>query len=266
MFKRKLGIAMLLASAIATGAPASALADDLATIRQNHKIRVAVDLGLPPFGMTDDKMAPTGSDVEAAQLLAKDLGVELEIVPATGANRVPFLLTNKVDAIMSSLSVTEDRKKVIDFSIPYGIIQVGIAAPAGMAIAKVADLSGKSVAVSRGTGADQDATKTAKTVSDMTVVRYDDDATLITAVASGQQDIVCTAPAQVADINKRAPGKTMTMKIVLRQNGYAVGLRKHQDELKAWLDDWITANLANGKLRDIYQHYHGVALPADMPK
>jgi polar amino acid transport system substrate-binding protein len=255
-----------MASAVAIGGVSPARADDLATIRQSHKIRVAIDLGLPPFGMTDDKMAPTGSDVEAAQLLAKDLGVELQIVPATGANRVPFLLTNKVDVIMSSLSVTEDRKKVIDFSIPYGIIQVGIAAPAALTIEKPTDLSGKSVALSRGTGADQDATRTAKTVPDMTVVRYDDDATLITAIASGQQDIVCTAPAQLTDINKRAPGKDMTMKIVLRQNGYAVGLRKNQQELKSWLDDWVMSNLANGKLRDNYQRYHGVALPAEMPK
>src|SRR5947199_6911263 len=69
------------------GMPASA--DTLDQIRQAKKVRIAVDLAIPPFGMTDDKMQPIGSDVDLARLLAKDLGVELEIVPTTGPARIP---------------------------------------------------------------------------------------------------------------------------------------------------------------------------------
>ena len=58
----------------------SAHADTLDDIKKAGKIRIAIDLAIPPFGMTDDKMQPTGSDVDLARLLAKDLGVELEIV------------------------------------------------------------------------------------------------------------------------------------------------------------------------------------------
>src|SRR5258707_15097092 len=79
----------------------------------------AIDLGVPPFGMTDDKMQPTGSDVDLARLLAKDMGVELEIVTATGPTRIPMLQTNKADIVVSTLSITPDRAKVIDFSVPY---------------------------------------------------------------------------------------------------------------------------------------------------
>ena len=252
--------------ALGISAADAARADDLAAIKAAKKIRVAIDLGLPPYGMPDDKMLPTGSDVEAARLLAADLGVDIEIVPSVAANRVPFLLTNKVDVILSSLSVTEERRKVIEFSKPYGTIQIGIAAPKSTKIEKLEDLAGKPVGVSRGTGADQDATKISKTIAGMTVVRFEDDATVITAVASGQQDIVCTAPAQLTEINKRSPGRLLEMKIIVRQNGYAVGLRKDQPELKAWLDAWVTTNLANNKLREIYQRYHGIPLPADMPQ
>ena len=69
-----------------------AAADTLQTIRDRGRILVAIDISHPPYGMLDDKAQETGSDVETAKLLAKDLGVKLEIVPVSGANRVPFLL------------------------------------------------------------------------------------------------------------------------------------------------------------------------------
>ena len=62
-------------------------ADALDDIKKAGKIRIAIDLGVPPYGMTDDKLQPTGLDVETARLLAKDWGLEFEHVPTTG--RVP---------------------------------------------------------------------------------------------------------------------------------------------------------------------------------
>src|ERR1044072_1559229 len=70
-------------------------ADTLDEIKKAGKIRIAIDTAIPPFGMTDDKMQPTGSDVDLARLLAKDLGVQLEIVTTTGPSRIPMLQTNK---------------------------------------------------------------------------------------------------------------------------------------------------------------------------
>ena len=83
------------------------------------KIRIATDLAIPPSGMIDAAMKPTGSDVETAQLLAKDWGLELEFVQTTGATRIPNVQTNKADIIISTLSVTPERAKVIDFTKPY---------------------------------------------------------------------------------------------------------------------------------------------------
>ena len=85
----------------AVAAMASAHADLLDDIKSAKKIRIAIDLGVPPYGMTDRQMNPTGSDVETARLLARDLGVELEIVQTTGANRIPFLQTGKADIVVS---------------------------------------------------------------------------------------------------------------------------------------------------------------------
>ena len=103
--------------------------------------------------MLDAQAKETGSDVETARLLAEDMGIPAEIVPVSGANRVPFLLSRKVDMVIASFSITADRKKVIAYSEPYGVIPVVISAPKSAAIKTAADLAGKSIAVARGTTA-----------------------------------------------------------------------------------------------------------------
>lgn len=263
-WKRLAIIALLVLGA--WGSAGAALADTLADIKARGKLLVAIDIGLPPFGMVDDKMQPTGSDVEAARLLAAHLGVPLEIVPATGPSRIPFLLTGKVDAVMSSFSITEERKKVIAFSAPYGIIQIICAAPKSVAIASPADLAGKTIAVTRGTGSDMDATKLAKADPKISMARFEDDATLITALATGQQDIMIAAPAQMNEANRKSPQRQLEPKFTVRTNGYAVGLRKDDDAFRKVVNAWIAADLDNGKLRKVYTQYFGVDLPNDMAK
>ena len=102
--------------------PASA--DVLDDIMKAKKIRISTDLAIPPSGMMDSTMKPTGSDVEVAQLLAKDWGLELEFIQTTGATRIPNVLTGKADIIISTLSVTPDRAKVIDFTKRYATLQL----------------------------------------------------------------------------------------------------------------------------------------------
>src|SRR5260370_21947713 len=93
-------------------------ADGVDEIQKAKKIRIAMDLGVAPYGMTDDKMQPAGSDVDTARALAKDLGLEFEHVSTTGASRIPSLQTGKADLVISTLSITPERAKVIDFPVP----------------------------------------------------------------------------------------------------------------------------------------------------
>ena len=122
-----LGIAV--AAVAAMGVVHTASADALDDIKKAGKIRIAIDLGVPPYGMTDDKMQPTGSDVATAKALAKDWGLEFELVPTTGATRIPSLQTGKADLVISTLSITPERAKVIDFSKGYAVLRTVIAAP-----------------------------------------------------------------------------------------------------------------------------------------
>ncbi|HMA09217.1 MAG TPA: transporter substrate-binding domain-containing protein [Ramlibacter sp.] len=254
----------LVASCLAVVALA-AHADLLDDIMKAKKIRISTDVAIPPAGMMDANMKPTGSDVETAQLLAKDWGLELEFIPTTGATRIPNVNTGKADIIISTLSVTPDRAKVIDFSKPYAVLQSVVGAPKTTVIKDWADLKGKSVTVTRGTTQDTELSAMAKDRG-FTVVRYDDDATMVTAGATGQAEMVATSVALVNAISNKNPQKPWEPKFVIRNFDLAIGIKQGEPRLLAKLDEWVVTNLKNGKLNAIYKKFYGADLPAAMTK
>ncbi|SEO63431.1 polar amino acid transport system substrate-binding protein [Rhodospirillales bacterium URHD0017] len=241
------------------GLAQAANADALDDIKKSGKIRIAVDLGVPPYGMTDDKMQPTGSDIETAKLLAADWGLQFEHVPTTGAARIPSLQTGKADLVISTLSITPERAKVIDFSKGYAVLRTVIAAPKNIALKSMADLDGKTVGTVRGTTHDTQLTKEGP--KGMKLVRYEDDATEAQAFLSGQVDIFSTAELLVAPIDKKNPARQVEVKFVLDTFKLAVGVKKDEKRLLEEVDKWIATNLKNGKLDAIYKKYHGNGLP-----
>jgi polar amino acid transport system substrate-binding protein len=241
------------------GLAQAANADALDDIKKSGKIRIAVDLGVPPYGMTDDKMQPTGSDIETAKLLAADWGLQFEHVPTTGAARIPSLQTGKADLVISTLSITPERAKVIDFSKGYAVLRTVIAAPKSITLKSMADLDGKTVGTVRGTTHDTQLTKEGP--KGMKLVRYEDDATEAQAFLSGQVDIFSTAELLVAPIDKKNPARQVEVKFVLDTFKLAVGVKKDEKRLLEEVDKWIATNLKNGKLDAIYKKYHGNGLP-----
>jgi len=241
------------------GLAQAANADALDDIKKSGKIRIAVDLGVPPYGMTDDKMQPTGSDIETAKLLAADWGLQFEHVPTTGAARIPALQTGKADLVISTLSITPERAKVIDFSKGYAVLRTVIAAPKNITLKSMADLDGKTVGTVRGTTHDTQLTKEGP--KGMKLVRYEDDATEAQAFLSGQVDIFSTAELLVAPIDKKNPARQVEVKFVLDTFKLAIGVKKDEKRLLEEVDKWIATNLKNGKLDAIYKKYHGNGLP-----
>ena len=102
---------------------ASALASPLAAqtpeeIKAKGSITVGMLVDFPPFGVMNAENKPDGYDADVAKLLAKDLGVELVILPVTGPNRIPYLLSGQVDALVASLGITPERAERVAFSDP----------------------------------------------------------------------------------------------------------------------------------------------------
>lgn len=261
---RRTWLQAALACTLAGVAWAPAHADALDSIARSGVLRISIDPAAPPYSAKDARLAFAGSEVEVAELLAKDLGFKLEIVPTNPASRIPYVLTDKTDLVISTLSITPEREKVIDFSVPYSGIQVIVGAPRATQLVRMDDLVGRKVAVVRGSTNDTELTKVAKPGTE--VVRFDDDATAITAVLSGQAEFYCTAPALLAPVNQRRPELAMEPKLVVKTNLTGIGIRKNETRLKARVDDWVRENLRNGKLNAIYRKHHNADLSPEVAR
>ncbi|VVE26804.1 amino acid ABC transporter [Pandoraea pneumonica] len=251
-------------AAVVLGAMAhAALADQLDDIKKAGKIRVAIAMGTPLFSFADANLQPAGSDVDTAKLLAQDLGVKLDIVSVTNAARVPTLQANRADVVVADLSITPERAQVIDFSVPYAVISIIVGAPKSMNIKTYDDLNGKRVGLTRATVNDTLTTQNAKGAQ---IVRYEDDATLITSMVTGQVDIFSSTPSNLGEMAKRAPEKNLELKFTQKDFDLGIALNKNQPRLKEWINEWVKTNLKNGKLNAIYKKYHGRDLPDSVTK
>lgn len=253
---------LCVASLLGAGATA-ARADVLDNIMKAKTIRISTDLGIPPAGMMGPNLEPIGADVEVGKLLAKDWGLKYELIQTTGATRIPNLQTDKADIVVSTLSVTPARAEVIDFSKPYAVLQSIVAGYNDQPVTSLETLKGRTVSVTRGTTQDTELTPQASKYG-FTVARYDDDATLVTAAVSGQAKMVATSQSLVAQIDKKIGKDNFKPLFVLRNFDLAIGVKKGETKLLAKVNEWVDANIKNGKLNAIYKKYYGSELPENM--
>lgn len=115
------------ASASASSASASsAVYRTLDEIKASGTIRIGVFSDKNPFGYVDENGEYAGYDVELANRLVEDLGVNVEYVSTEAANRVEYLETGKVDVILANFTVTEERAQKVDFCLPYMNVALGV--------------------------------------------------------------------------------------------------------------------------------------------
>jgi polar amino acid transport system substrate-binding protein len=250
--------ALALSTLLATWAPAVS-AQTADEIKKKGTITVGMLVDFPPYGTVDASNNPDGYDADVARLLAKDLGVKLNLVPVTGPNRIPFLLTNKVDVLVASLAVTPERAKQVQFSRPYSAATIVLYGAKKTAIKAPADLKGIRVAVAR--ASTQDTALTAIAPEGTEIRRFDDDASAMQALLSGQVDAIGCSTTVAAQIAKRA-GDAYESKLVLKQQFMAVAMRQGQAELLKTVDAFVAKNTANGELGKLYKKWLQSDLPA----
>jgi polar amino acid transport system substrate-binding protein len=241
-------------------APLAARADALADVRKASLVRIAVPQDFPPFGSVGKDLKPVGYDIDVANLIAKALGVKVEIVPVDSGNRIPFLQTKKVDMVISSLGKNPDREKVIDFSAAYAPFFSGAFAPADMKIAGVADLAGKSVGVTRGALEDLELSKTAPPTAD--IKRFENNNATISAYLAGQVQVLVSGNVVAAAIAERGGPRKPESKFVIKESPCYVGINKGEPALQAWLNDFIAAAKKSGELNAISMKWLHAPLPA----
>jgi polar amino acid transport system substrate-binding protein len=250
--------ALLVASCIGLSA-SPVKADGLDSIMAAKVIKVAVPQDFAPFGSAGLDLKPQGYDIDMANLIGKALGVKVEIIPVTSANRIPYLQTHKADIVISSLGKNAEREKVIDFSIAYAPFFSAVYASKDMAISKLADLSGKTIGAARGTIEEQELSKTAP--ADTTIKRFEDNNATISAFVSGQIDIVATGNTVAAVIAARNPDRPPVMKFLIKDSPCYVGLNKDEPKLLAKINEIITKAKADGEIAALSMKWLKQPLP-----
>jgi polar amino acid transport system substrate-binding protein len=254
---RKLSVFALATIAIALIAP-PAHANKLKEILDRGVVRIAVLLDLPPYGFSDQNQKPAGLDIDLANILAKDLKVKLKMQQITGINRIPYLLTDKVDLIIACFGATPTRARQVAFSSPYASLYLGVFGPKDLPVKSAADLGTYSVGAPRGTTQDIGVTELAKKYApNAKIVRFDDEATTIAAQLSGQVDMFATANFTFTEIAKRNPQANLAPKFVIRVSSCHIGLRQGEPDLLRWVDTFIFHQRVTGTLNDLHQKWMG---------
>ena len=257
---KKLLIALAGAACLFTQITA-AKADQLQDIEKRGVIRIAVPQDFPPFGSVGTDLQPQGYDIDMARSLASQMKLKLQLVPVTSANRVPYLQTDKVDLVISSLGKNAEREKVIDFSRAYAPFFLGVFGPKGAEIKEAAALSGKTIGVTR--GAVEDMVLTGIAPKDAKIIRYEDNNTTLSAYLSGQVQYVATGNLVVAAIARQNPAKAPVPSFMLKDSPCVIGLKKNEPALKAKVDALIEQGIKDGTLNALSQQWLKAPLPAD---
>jgi polar amino acid transport system substrate-binding protein len=235
-----------------------ATAQTVESIKSAGTVKIGMLVDFPPFGIMNESNQPDGYDADVAKLLAKEWGVEVQIVPVTGPNRIPYLQSNQVDLLVASLGITEERAKSVDFSKPYAGISIGVFGAEDVDVSKPEDLSGKTIGVARASTQDTAVTKIAP--QDATIQRFDDDATAVQALLSGQVELIGVSNVVAAQIEQAAPGR-FNQKLELSQQVQGIAVRKGSTELLEAVNAFIEKVKADGQLSAIHEKWLGTPLP-----
>ena len=236
-------------SAAASSEAASAAATELTTVEAG-KLTMATNAAFPPYEMTTDAGEFEGIDIETAQAIADKLGLELQIDDMDFDAALLSVQQGKADIVMAGVTVTDERKAVMDFSDSYATGIQSIIVPEGSDIASPDDLVGKKIGTQRGTTG---YIYCSDDFGDESVVAYDDGLTAVQALNNGQVDAVVIDNAPAKEFVAANPGLVI-LDTSYAEEDYAIGVAKGSS-----LKDAVNAALeelkADGTLQSIVDKY-----------
>lgn len=245
----------LLVSACSTGGGGQT-ESTLDKVIKAGKVRVGFLADYAPWGSRNAQGEYEGYDVDIAHALGEALGVEVELIPVEAPNRVPAIVTDKVDVIIGSFTPTDERAKTIAFTIPYASAQsVTMAWADDDSINTYSDLAGKKVGVPRG---NTNETNTAKFVPEAELVRFDTLADVYAALQTKKIDaLVEDSPFVYYQVMEnpqfKVAGEPFGPKGLL-----SFGLKRGDPDWLAYLNNFLTNLRSTGQNAELYEKWFGV--------
>ena len=237
-------------SAAASSEAASAAATELTTVEAG-KLTMATNAAFPPYEMTTDAGEFEGIDIETAQAIADKLGLELQIDDMDFDAALLSVQQGKADIVMAGVTVTDERKAVMDFSDSYATGIQSIVVPEGSDIASPDDLAGKKIGTQRGTTG---YIYCSDDFGDENVVAYDDGLTAVQALNNGQVDAVVIDNAPAKEFVAANPGLQI-LETSYAEEDYAIGMAKGNTALEDAVNAALEELKADGTLQSIVDKY-----------
>ena len=250
--------------AILTFAIVGAKADKLDDIIASGELKCGVMLDVPPVGMRNNNNEPIGYDVEFCKDMAAALDVKPIFVETPGPDRIPAILSGRVDVGIASATASLERAKSVAFSIPYQIWDLGVAVSANSSISSYDDLKNKKVGTVRSTSGEAAVLDELKSRGN-TVISYNSNAEQFLALKQGKVDAIIESNAIFGEYAKGA-GKGI-MKVccsVTTAPSDWTGLmvnRSHQGLLN-WVNLFVWHQWKNGRTDELYKEWFGYPAPS----
>ncbi len=225
------------------------MAGTLQDVRARGKLIAGVKTDYPPLGFLDKKGVNQGFDIDIAKAVSKELfGNEdaIQFVPVTSGNRIEFLISKKIDIIVATLTITEGRRKEVDFSVPYFITGQLILVRGDSKISRYHDLAGKKVATIRGSTGDiaiEELVPTAERV------KFERNSEALQALKERRVEAFVQDYVLLFNLLRKNPGLKMANLQPFRPARYGLAVRKGDKE---WLD-FVNSTLAKMKETGEYQ-------------
>ncbi|WP_461601758.1 ABC transporter substrate-binding protein [Aeromonas rivipollensis] len=231
------------------------------TAKEWKTVRFGVEGAYPPFSWTDASGEIKGFDIDLANALCQQMAVKCELVAQDWDGMIPALLSRKYDGIIAAMSITDERRKKVDFTAKYAHIPNRFVAAKGTTLELTpAGMAGKRIGVQRATTHDKYLTDNFG--SDVTIVRYGNaDEAYLDLKAGRVLALLADASAIDQGLLSKAGGEKFEYvgpALTDRQwfgDGMGIAVRKGDQDLKAKLDEAIKTLRANGKYQEINQKY-----------
>ena len=253
-------IALVLASILMLGLLAGCSAADKGSdngldVVASGKLTMSTNAAFPPYEMTTDNGGFEGIDVEIAGEIAKKLGLELEILDMDFDSALLAVQQGKSDIVMAGVSVTDDRKLVMDFSTSYAKGVQVVIVKEGSDVT-MDNLGEKMIGCQRGTTGYIYASDTPENggYGEDHVTAYDNGASAVQALLNGQVDCVIIDSAPAQEYVKANPGLT-TLEGSWVEEEYAIGMDKGNTALVEAVNKALAELTADGTVQKIIDKY-----------
>lgn len=243
-------------AACTVGADARGGGDLLTQVRDAGTLRVALTQANPPWNFLDESNQPAGYDVDVARELASRLDIDdVEFIPSTFQNFIEGVRAGRFDIVVSGQTITEERRKQVDFSQPYQVNGISVfVADSNDTLTGPDDLPGRTIAVSSGTT--QEAYVREK-IPGATAKTYQNATLALTDVARGNADAALVSRFQGAYLASRNDLAVRPAGPLLETEVNGMSFRQNAGTFRTEVDRAITEMIEDGTLSRISKKWLG---------